>query len=74
LPLLAADAQSLEEENAALIRANATLESDLQKAGASKTLVDNYKSQIESLEKKANEQATQVSMPRTSRLMRRYQN
>ncbi|WVF72769.1 hypothetical protein IAT40_007587 [Kwoniella sp. CBS 6097] len=52
--------RNLEEENAALVNTNASLEADLKKAGASKGLIDNYKSQIEVLEKKSTDQAKEI--------------
>ncbi|WWC93739.1 hypothetical protein V866_000575 [Kwoniella sp. B9012] len=53
--------RNLEEENAQLVNTNASLEADLKKAGSSKGLVDSYKSQIDALEKKSTEQATQIT-------------
>ncbi|WWC90743.1 uncharacterized protein L201_005680 [Kwoniella dendrophila CBS 6074] len=53
--------RNLEEENNQLVNINSSLEADLKKAGSSKGLVDNYKSQVEALEKKSNEQATQIT-------------
>jgi len=52
----------LEEENAALVNTNATLEADLKKAGGSKALVDSYRAEVAALEEKANAQATQVQL------------
>ena len=52
--------KSLEEENAALVNTNATLETELKKAGSAKALADSYRAQIETLEAKAAEQANQV--------------
>jgi protein HOOK3 len=52
--------KSLEEENAALINTNATLETELKTAGSAKTLVDSYKAQIATLEAKAAAQADEV--------------
>lgn len=54
--------QSLEEENAALVNTNATLEADLKKAGGSKALADSYRAEVAALEEKANAQATQVQL------------
>nr|XP_019044643.1 hypothetical protein I302_06556 [Kwoniella bestiolae CBS 10118]OCF23573.1 hypothetical protein I302_06556 [Kwoniella bestiolae CBS 10118] len=53
--------RNLEEENSQLVNTNASLEADLKKAGSSKGLVDSYKSQIEVLEKRSSEQATQIT-------------
>ncbi|OCF42706.1 hypothetical protein I317_03437 [Kwoniella heveanensis CBS 569] len=53
--------RNLEEENASLVNTNASLEADLKKAGASKGLIDNYKSQIETLERKSTEQAKEIA-------------
>ncbi|WVQ99968.1 hypothetical protein IAU59_007111 [Kwoniella sp. CBS 9459] len=53
--------RNLEEENAALVNANTSLEADLKKAGASKGLIDSYKSQIDILEKKSVEQAKEIA-------------
>ncbi|TXT03988.1 uncharacterized protein COLE_07685 [Cutaneotrichosporon oleaginosum] len=53
--------RTLEEENAALIDKNSHLESEIKKLGASKTLVDHYKSQIDALEKKAHDQAAEFA-------------
>jgi hypothetical protein len=46
-----------------LVEANSTLEGELKKVGASKTLLDNYRSQIEALERKSNDQASEVGGP-----------
>lgn len=52
--------RALEAENAELIDKNSTLEGEIRKLGASKALVDNYKAQVDILEKKANEQSSEV--------------
>ncbi|KAL1411320.1 hypothetical protein Q8F55_002271 [Vanrija albida] len=53
--------RALEAENAELIDKNSTLEAEIRKLGASKTLVDNYKAQVDILEKKANEQSSEYA-------------
>ncbi|WRT68359.1 uncharacterized protein IL334_005335 [Kwoniella shivajii] len=53
--------RNLEDENSQLVNINTSLEADLQKAGSSKSLINIYKTQIESLEKKSIEQATQIN-------------
>jgi protein HOOK3 len=52
--------KNLEEENAALVNTNATLETELKKAGSAKNLADSYKAQIDALEARAADQANQV--------------
>ncbi|WOO81281.1 Protein Hook 3 [Vanrija pseudolonga] len=53
--------RALEAENAELIDKNSTLEGEIRKLGASKALVDNYKAQVDILEKKANEQSSEYA-------------
>lgn len=53
--------RTLEEENATLIDKNSHLEGEIKKLGASKTLVDHYKGQIDALEKKAHDQAAEFA-------------
>lgn len=53
--------KNLEEENASLVNTNSSLEADLKKAVAFKSLFDNYKSQIESFEKQTADQATEIT-------------
>lgn len=51
----------MEEENASLVNSNSSLEADLKNAVAVKSLLDNYKSQIDSLEKQTANQATEIT-------------
>ncbi|KAL0249822.1 hypothetical protein I308_103124 [Cryptococcus tetragattii IND107] len=53
--------RNLEEENASLVNSNSSLEADLKNAVAVKSLLDNYKSQIDSLEKQTANQATEIT-------------
>nr|XP_031860001.1 uncharacterized protein CI109_004608 [Kwoniella shandongensis]KAA5527073.1 hypothetical protein CI109_004608 [Kwoniella shandongensis] len=53
--------RSLEEENTALINTNASLEADLKRAGTAKVLLDNYKEQIATLEKRTEDQAEEIT-------------
>ncbi|ORY35634.1 HOOK protein-domain-containing protein [Naematelia encephala] len=52
--------RSLEQENAALVDANANLEVELRKSGTSRTLADSHKAQISILESKADQQAAEI--------------
>nr|ODN98784.1 hypothetical protein L204_02748 [Cryptococcus depauperatus CBS 7855] len=53
--------RDLEEENASLVNTNSNLEAELKKANSSKTLLDNYKAQISSLEKQTVQQVTEIA-------------
>ncbi|EJT46863.1 protein-nucleus import-related protein [Trichosporon asahii var. asahii CBS 2479] len=53
--------RQLEQENAALIDKNSALEVDLRKLSASRAMVDNYRAQVEALEKRVNEQAEEFA-------------
>ncbi|KIR99636.1 hypothetical protein L804_03268 [Cryptococcus deuterogattii 2001/935-1] len=53
--------KGITQENASLVNTNSSLEADLKKAAAVKSLLDNYKSQIDSLEKQTANQATEIT-------------
>jgi protein HOOK3 len=53
--------RQLEEENAVMIDKNSELEIELRKLGASKALVDNYRGQVEQLEKKVERQHREMA-------------
>ena len=53
-------AKSLEEENAALVSKNSYLETEVELSHASKSSLEKYKAQVESLEQKSSQQATEV--------------
>ena len=54
--------QALEEENAALLDNNAKLEADLRASGSSKSVMDDYRAQIATLEKKTLQQSEDVGL------------
>ncbi|EIW67281.1 hypothetical protein TREMEDRAFT_64529 [Tremella mesenterica DSM 1558] len=52
--------RSLEEENAQLVNTNTKLEADIKSVGASKSLLDEYRSQVDILERRTAEQANEI--------------
>lgn len=53
--------RTLEEENAVMMDKNTQLEVELRKLGASKAMADNYRTQVEALEKRSTEQSSEFA-------------